>query len=176
MEALNRASPCTLRDRSMACPLRLTKLMDLVRRLLPTVVFVLGIGSPSAVSAASVSAPTSQEVNDHSQYCKCRNCSKESCCCGPRKSKTTAPRPLRVLGPESPSTASVPCLNSAPCGESGLPSASAAVPSVEAASLSQRSRLLRVTAGRHLPPCPLCILPSRQGSRIDEPPEGPAIA
>ncbi len=160
----------------MACRVRTPELIDLVRRLLPTVVLVFGIVSESAVSAASVSASTSQEAGDHSQYCECRNFTKESCCCGPRKTKATASRPPGVSAAESPSTASVPCLNSAPCGESGLPCASTACTSGEAASLSERSRLVRATIGRHLPPNRLRTLPTHRAARIDEPPEAAAIA
>ena len=124
---------------------RTSEPIDLVRRLLPTVVFVVGIFGPlEAVSAASVAALTSREVDDHSQYCKCRHCSKDSCCCGSRKAKPKDSGPFGVSAHESPSTVSGPCLSSAPCGEPGLPNASSSFASGEAASLSRRLHVPRV--------------------------------
>jgi hypothetical protein len=154
----------------MACPLRMPDLIRLVRRLLPTVVLVVGIlGSQGAVSAASVVAKTSPKVDDHARFCKCSSCSKDSCCCGPRKvGATSSPQPW---DPRSPSASSVPCLNSAPCGVPLLPGASIAGPSANSASLCTRFCLLPVATGRQFSPCLVCILPSRRASRVDEPPE-----
>lgn len=169
-----RASPCALRERSMACRVRMRESIKLIRRLLPTVVFLVGIGSQGEASTASISTATSRDFDDHAEYCKCRNCSRESCCCGPRKDKARTSPPLQASG--SPSTTSVPCMNPAPCSQPGLPSASTAGPSGTDALLAPRCSLLSITSGRHLPLCPLCILPVRRASRIEEPPEGMAIA
>ena len=70
----------------MACRVRMPVVMDLTRRLLPAVLVVLGFGWQCVVSASPAGVTTEE---DHAKYCKCRNCRKESCCCGPRHSESS---------------------------------------------------------------------------------------
>lgn len=158
--------------RQMVRRVRAPEISDFVRRLLPALVFALGLVAHA--SAASVSATPSSDVDDHAHYCKCRNCSGRSCCCGPRKPETRPAPP--ALGDAAPSATDGPCMNSAPCGDSGLPTSTPIGPMGKAASLAMGGRVFPVMAGRHFSPSPLCILPARRDSRLDEPPERPDAA
>ena len=138
----------------------------LIRGLLPTVVLVVGLGRPAEAAAASVSSAI---PDDHSQFCKCGDCSGVSCCCGPHRAKTTVPsadpaaQPVRMGGG--------PCLSSAPCDDSPLPNTPVPGPSGKLAPLAARGHEVPDAAGHFLPSPARCILPVRRASRLDDPPE-----
>jgi hypothetical protein len=76
----------------------------------------------NVVSADSVSSPAF-DAEAHAQVCKCGpRCRQASCCCG---RPSVAEREDRVAPPTSTPHAdfvsSAPCLEEAPCGDSGLP-------------------------------------------------------
>ena len=62
-------------------------------------------------------------------------------------------------------------MNSAPCGDPGLPSSSTVGPHLKIATLSKLGRIQPATRERLFPSSSSCILPARRTSRIDKPPE-----
>ena len=149
---------------------------EIAHRLLPVAVFVLGLGWRGDVPASTISPTTAAafEADEHTQYCKCRNCGGPSCCCGPRPAKAAAPRVATKTEPVRPGYGS--CLSAAPCDEAGLPDAPVRGPSGKVAAASTHPHRFSLAAGRPVPPEGRCILPSRRASRLDEPPELPTLA
>jgi hypothetical protein len=148
----------------------------IVCRLRPVAVLVFALGLSADVSASTISpAPAAAlDADEHSQYCKCRNCSGVPCCCGPRRAKAVAPRVASNTEPANPGYG--PCLSSAPCDEAGLPDVPIPGPSCKVAAASTHQHRFSPAAGRPVPPEGRCILPCRRASRLDEPPERPAFA
>lgn len=143
---------------------------DVVRRLLPAVVLIVGLGLPGEASASSISPPVAFDADDHAQHCRCRNCRQESCCCGSRKPRAQGGRTAPTRRGEGP------CIGAAPCGDAGLPDVPVPGPSGKAASLATGGHRPRLAAVRHVLPGDRCILPCRRASRLDEPPERPLLA
>lgn len=150
--------------------------IELVCWLLPAVVIAFGLGSPGEATASEVAPAHAPAIDadEHAQYCKCRHCRGESCCCGPRRAKPTAPRADAEPEPARPVTG--PCMGAAPCDDAGLPDAPVTGPSGKVASLPSFGHPTAPTAGRLAPPDGRCTLPSRRASRFDEPPERLALA
>jgi hypothetical protein len=142
---------------------------QIARWLLPAVVFAFGLGEQRELAAASVSSTGAFDADDHSQYCKCRNCRRESCCCGPHRAKAVGTG--AVPAAESIRMGGGLCLRAAPCGDSGLPTAPVAGPSGKMAALANCGHPVPVAGGRLAPPDTGCILPSQRPSRLDRPPE-----
>ncbi len=69
-----------------------------------------------------------------------------------------------------------PCVNAAPCGDSGLPSAPSNGPSGKGATPAVRQPLLPMLVGQFVPFSQRCELPEERASRLDEPPERLAVA
>lgn len=63
---------------------------QIIHCLFPAVVLVLGLGLQGAAVASSIVAAGPFQDDDHDRYCKCSNCVRESCCCGPHVAKTPA--------------------------------------------------------------------------------------
>ena len=128
-----------------------------------------------SVSASSVLRSHGFDSEAHSHHCKCGpKCRGSSCCCGPTETtaRPSAPEPI----PQGREADTGPCLNSAPCGDSGLPSSPSVGPLGKVATLSMIGRVRPGTPGRLFPSSSRCIRPSRLASRIDEPPEGLVVA
>ncbi|WP_309378186.1 hypothetical protein [Paludisphaera borealis] len=139
--------------------------------LLPAVVLALSLGQVRDVEAMQVSSAPAFDAEEHGEHCDCGvRCKKASCCCGPKAAK---PRPASP-SPARPDAG--PCLNSAPCGDPILPNAPPAGPSAKAAALALCGQLTPVVAERLLPSFTRCMFPPRRSSRLDDPPERPAVA
>jgi hypothetical protein len=173
----------------MATCVRMSLLIDFMRRLLPAMLLVLGVGLQCVASDSRAKFSTEDE---HAKHCKCQNCRKESCCCGPRRSKppvsavkrqdSPSPVPLaeltnlsdhssRLVRDVPPAESSGPCMGAAPCGDPGLPTAS---------SPRILGDLAALIMGREFPPCSsirrLRLADPRRPAeppcaRIDDPPE-----
>lgn len=126
------------------------------------------------VSASSMSRGGGFDFEAHSHYCKCASCRGSSCCCGPTEAmaRPFAPEPI----PPGSEADTGPCLNSAPCGDSGLPSSPSAGRLTKVAALPMSAHPLAGTPGRLFLSSSRCILPARRASRLDEPPEGLVVA
>ncbi len=116
------------------------------------------------VSAASVSSD--QAMAPDESTCKCgMKCARDSCCCGDHKLAT---RPeVRPVG----GTVASPCLDSAPCRDSGLPGSPAGRGVAKATALAQLAQLQFDTVGQFLATPAHHLLARRGGARLDEPPE-----
>jgi hypothetical protein len=144
-----------------------------VRRLLPGIVVIVCLFGRVEASEFSASSASSQ-ARDHAEICKCGNkCRGGSCCCGHQQESN--PTRVRPLDGESIAVGASPCMTSAPCGESGLPSAPYSGAFGEAAATAMCGFQLQEPAGRFLPPSPRCVIPDRRASRLDKPPECPAL-
>ena len=163
--------PAVTRFAEMNGHARLSDLVELVRRLLPVVVCALGLGWHGETNASSISSDTGAHADEHAQYCKCRGCRTESCCCGPRSSRVAKPVAVRQPGPAQ--TGDSPCMSEAPCGsDRSLPGGeSPGVASKAARSVSAHFSVR--ASGRLLPPLARCALPTRRTSLVEEPPESP---
>ena len=137
------------------------------RWLLLAVVLVL---QGNVVFGDSVSSPTF-DAEAHAQVCHCGpKCRQASCCCGPRKTRARPPAPPTALGPIGVEPS--PCMGSAPCEESGLPTTpSSAAPIGKLAALAMSGHLLSTDAVSFRLGSPPCLLPTRRASRLDRPPE-----
>ena len=126
------------------------------------------------VAAASVSKAQGNTAAPHD--CKCATkCRGDSCCCGPHKAKTQTPGPEPTNDPDR--ELGSPCqFNAAPCGHSGLPSASSNGPVSKNASLVKFEHLRLVTIGSLLPFSTRRLVPGRWASRLDRPPERLTLA
>jgi hypothetical protein len=145
------------------------------RWLLVVVALVVGQGwQAQASTIPAVSYHAAEPAKGHSHRCKCGMDCGSSCCCDPDKN---ASKPAAEPEPETmPKSGSAPCLNSAPCHDSGLPSSPTAGPFGKVAALDLGG-LLRVDSPERLVAADLvCILPARTPSRIDDPPERPDAA
>jgi hypothetical protein len=146
-------------------------LRSLVCGLLPTVALVVGFGRQS--EGATASASPAVVLDDHSQFCKCRDCSGAPCCCGPHRAET-------VGSPAVPTNRPVwlggTCLSPTPCDGSQVPNTPVPGPSGKMATLAAGSHVAPVTDGRFLPSQAHCILPAPRASQLDDPPESPPVA
>ena len=137
-------------------------------------VLIVGLALGDASFASSVSLSSGVDVDEHAKQCDCGPKCRQASCCGPRKTKvrpsTSSPsaEPLRAN--------SSLCLNSAPCGDSGLPSAPSTSPLTKSATLSMIGHILPRESESLLLTSSRCILPARRASRLDEPPDETAIA
>jgi len=144
------------------------------RHLLAAAV-VLGLGLPALAGrapAASVSPAleAEAEVEAGSHGCKCGPDCHGSCCCGPHRA------PARPSAPEPGRADPRPCLDSAPCGDPGLPGAPSPAPGGKGAALPMLVGPRPGGAGSFLPPSSQRPRPSRRASRLDEPPERADLA
>ena len=162
---------------------RLALQRELHRWLMPVVVLLFGMGWTGAASASSPSPPlpspspsASFDAEEHARHCNCGpKCRQASCCCGRRGTRVRPPTPPPV--PESIGADLSPCMGSAPCEESGLPTAPSSVgPLGKLAALATGGHLLSANAVSLLPVSPLCLLPARRASRLDRPPEHLIVA
>jgi hypothetical protein len=157
----------------MADLARMPRCRDLARWLLLAGAFTCGLGY-RGVEASSISDGPGHASDEHARFCKCRNCDRESCCCGPRKAKAPT---SRAASTSKSSARPSPCLKAAPCGgDSGLPTGPSHVAGVKAAALVAAWLLRPLDAGRHPIPTHSCAPLPRRASRLDRPPEPPALA
>jgi len=161
----------------MACHIRISKHRSLARALLLAALFVCGFGLSDA-TASSISTSDRRAEEDHADYCKCRHCRKDSCCCGPRKSRPSPAAPAQDSDsdPELPTTSSGPCMSSVPCGDAGLPTSPSMGPFGKVAAQALCAGCFPTTADRLTPPHSCLILPARRAARLDEPPERLTVA
>ena len=138
-------------------------------RLLLVTVLLVALISAQEVSAASVSAAPG--INAAHHHCQCETrCRGESCCCKSDQSPIRPPAPEPA--PKQGRTDASPCqMTSAPCGNSGLPSAPSgrSVGKSAALAISEHPQLDPV--GMMLPFSTPCLFPSQRASRLDRPPE-----
>ena len=126
---------------------RVAQINDICRLVLAVVVLVV-LAPTQQVSAVEVSS--SHGINAAPHHCKCgMRCHGVSCCCGPREART--PPPAHEPPSDSGRADAGPCLNSSPCGDSGLPSAPSGGPVNKGAAPCDG----RATAARHGRPLPL---------------------
>jgi hypothetical protein len=139
-------------------------------RLLLAVSLLVALLSARDVAAAPLSSVRGITAAAHD--CKCATkCRGESCCCGPHEPKTRLPAPEPT--PETDRIVGNGCLmNSAPCRDSGLPSAPSDGPVSKCASLVIFGYLRLDTVGSLLPFSTHSLVPHRRFSRLDRPPEG----
>jgi hypothetical protein len=146
---------------------RSLEMAELVRRLLPALVCAIGLGWHGAANASSMISGFASGTAEHGQYCKCRHCQPESCCCGPRQSRASKPGVIDPSGRAQVGESC--CVSDAPCGDQGLPGNSAPGCSAEAVLFVSHFRPVAVC--RLLSRRARCILPTPRGSLVDEPPE-----
>jgi hypothetical protein len=149
-----------------------TQIDEPCRFLLAAVVLV-ALVSGRAVSAESVSSARGIAAAPH--QCKCGTRCGESCCCGPREAQSHPEAPEPIAGPDRAGVSAC-VLNSAPCGDRGLPSAPSDRPVSKIAALAVLEHLQLDAAGFLLPFSARCLLPSRRASRLDRPPERLIVA
>ncbi len=153
---------------------RFSGLINLVRRLVPVVVCALGLGWHGDANASSISGAARSDASQLSQHCKCRRCRPATCCCGPAETAARASAPK----PTTPGKLANrgPCLNSAPCGDSGLPVSPTFGPLFKVATHSMARCIRPVNREPLFPRSSRCNFPPRRAFRIDKPPEGLAGA
>jgi hypothetical protein len=149
--------------------------VEIVRWLVPAATLVLCLGFDAAAAASSAYTSRVTGTENHAHNCKCAaHCQGESCCCGPRKivdhNASLPPAATLALSETNP------CLNSAPCGEPGMPNSPSARIFDRAAFPASRIAILAARALRFLPSCSRCILPARRPTRLDKPPKPSAVA
>ena len=146
-----------------------------VRWLLPAVLLFVALGSRAEASMSSTFASAVLASDDHAHYCKCDTaCRGASCCCGPRSARPLPTPPVPTTDRDE--LTANPCLNSAPCGDSGLPNAAPVSFLSKAATLADLGRFMPVVMGRLFAITTRFTLPARRASRLDEPPERTAFA
>ncbi len=152
----------------------------------------LSLTTGSAVAHAAT-FPTEAE---HAKYCKCRNCRKESCCCGPRRPGFSFADPKRSSGPASivegqakatPASLAVPpptvdlavplawngpCMGASPCGDPGLPTSSSPIVTPEWADDVASEHRRPYSAVRLRPPVDS---PAYKSPSIDQPTDPPDL-
>ncbi len=137
--------------------------------LMLAAVFVCVLLHSGSAFGSSVSRGHGFDVDEHSQHCKCRTkCRGSSCCCGPVG--TTVRNSASDSVSEGSDADAGPCLNSAPCGDSGLPSAPSFNQHAKIATLSMTRREHPETCERFIAISSSCTLPARRACRIDKPP------
>ena len=138
-------------------------------------VLLLGLAWCDASLASSVASSWNFDTAEHAQHCGCGpKCRQTSCCCGPRTKKASPPVPKTGQLPLQVNASL--CMSSAPCGDPGLPSSSTISSIGKTATLTLAGHILPLASERHIPSFSRCIFPARRASRLDEPPEGTAIA
>jgi len=149
---------------------------ELHRWLMPVVVLFLGLGWTGAASASLRSPSASFNAEDHARHCNCGpKCRQASCCCGRPGTRVRPPAPPPVPGPIGADPS--PCMGSAPCEESGLPTAPSSVgPLGKLAALAMGGHLLSANAVGLRLVSPPCLLPTRRASRLDRPPKHLIVA
>ena len=125
----------------------------------------------NVVFADSVSSPAF-DAEAHAQVCKCGpRCRQASCCCG---RPSVAEREDRVAPPTSTPHAdfagSAPCLEEAPCGDSGLPPTAGPRLQEKAATLTECVSRSTLMMSDFLPVHTSCGRPRWRPSRIQRPP------
>ena len=139
--------------------------------LMLAAVFVCVLLHSGSAFGSSVSRGHGFDVDEHSHHCKCgTKCRGSSCCCGPVG--TTVRNSASDSVSEGSDADAGPCLNSAPCGDSGLPSAPSFNQHAKIATLSmtghniqkRASGLLRSLLRAPCPPGEPVVSISRPGS------------
>jgi hypothetical protein len=123
------------------------------------------------VFADSVSSPAF-DAEAHAQVCKCGpRCRQASCCCGrpsvARREDRVAPA---ISTPHADSAGSAPCLEEAPCGDSGLPPTAGPRLQEKAATLTECVSRSALMMSGFLPVPTSCGRPRWRPSRIQRPP------
>ncbi len=147
------------------------------RRLLPAAMLLLGLFGWCGEAHAS-SSSWGVEAETHSHLCKCRSkCRGDSCCCDHGQAPALpVPRPSDAPSSGGLELDASPCLNAAPCGESGLPTGSPRSHVGKAAALAMDGPPVPEDLRGLLPAPSSCVLPGRRASRLDDPPEGLPLA
>lgn len=100
--------------------------------------YVLATLSCALATASTVTSRPAQafDEDEHSKYCSCGPaCRKESCCCGPRETSSSTPKPLEASTQSRVDFDGNLCLHRAPCHDSGLPTGPSVTSTAKAAAL-----------------------------------------
>ncbi len=152
-----------MRSANRSIPIHALCRWTLLAVVLAALVSVQGVTASSVLSAG--------EIDGVRHNCKCgASCRGESCCCGPRQSQIRQPAPP-VPPAELDGAHASPCqLNSAPCGDSGVPTApSGGVVTKSAVSIAVGCPRLDAD-GVPFTDKAQSLLPARLASRHDRPP------